>query len=34
MIYTYVLNRGPGGRSQSTGRIVSFLKEVVLCGYE
>jgi hypothetical protein len=22
-----------GGRSQSTGRIVSFLKEVVLCGY-
>lgn len=32
MIYAHVLNRGPGGCSQSAGRIVSFRNEVMLCG--
>jgi hypothetical protein len=32
MIHTHVLNPRAWGCSQSAGRIVSFLKEVVFCG--
>jgi Phage integrase family len=32
MVYTHVLNLEPGC-SQPAGRIVSFLTEVVLCGF-